>query len=93
MLCLYCIHQCLVFSDLREIGVTDIDTQKDYRMPLVHAHRGIIIANLNVGMADKVHKQGEHIPQHGYISHNYPYRCILSDSNSIQPSLYLLELI
>ena len=35
---------------------------------------------LNVGMggwmdalADKVHKQGEHIPQHCYISHNHPY--------------------
>ena len=34
----------------------------------------------NVGMggwmealADKVHKQGEHIPQHCYISHNHPY--------------------
>ena len=30
---------------------------------------------LNVGkaLADKVHKQGEHIPQHCYISHNHPY--------------------
>ena len=34
----------------------------------------------NVGMggwmealADKGHKQGEHIPQHCYISHNHPY--------------------
>ena len=24
-------------------------------------------------LADKVHKQGEHIPQHCYISHNHPY--------------------
>ena len=23
-------------------------------------------------MADKVHKQGEHILQHGYISHKFP---------------------
>ena len=32
MLCLYCIHQCLVFSDLREIRVTEsrhTDTQID----------------------------------------------------------------
>ena len=25
-------------------------------------------------LADKVHKQGEHIPQYCYISHNHPYR-------------------
>ena len=24
-------------------------------------------------LADKVHKQGERIPQHCYISHNHPY--------------------
>ena len=24
-------------------------------------------------LADKVHKQGENIPQHCYISHNHPY--------------------
>ena len=24
-------------------------------------------------LADKVHKQGEHIPQHCYVLHNYPY--------------------
>ena len=24
-------------------------------------------------LADKVHRQGEHIPQHSYISHNHPY--------------------
>ena len=24
-------------------------------------------------LADRVHKQGEHIPQHYYISHNHPY--------------------
>ena len=24
-------------------------------------------------LADKVHKLGEHIPQHCYISHNHPY--------------------
>ena len=24
-------------------------------------------------MADKVHRQGEHIPQHCHISHNHPY--------------------
>ena len=24
-------------------------------------------------LVDKVHKQGEHIPQHCYISHNHPY--------------------
>ena len=24
-------------------------------------------------LADKVHKQEEHIPQHSYISHNHPY--------------------
>ena len=26
-------------------------------------------------LADKVHKQGEHIPQHCYISHNHLYIC------------------
>ena len=24
-------------------------------------------------LADKIHKQGEHIPQHCYISHDHPY--------------------
>ena len=24
-------------------------------------------------LVDRVHKQGEHIPQHRYISHNHPY--------------------
>ena len=41
-------------------------------------------------MADKVHKQGEHIQQHSYISRNYPYRCTLSASTSIQPLLDLV---
>ena len=34
-------------------------------------------------LADKVHKQGEHIPQHCYISHNHPY---------ISSSAFLLEI-
>ena len=25
-------------------------------------------------LADKVHRQGEHVPQHCYISRNHPYK-------------------
>ena len=45
----------------------------------------------NVGMggwmevvADKVHKQGEHIPQQCYISHNHPY---ISSSDTLSGTI------
>ena len=49
-------------------------------------------------LADKVHKQREHIPQHFYISHNHPYissseYCVLYQPvpPSIHPSLHLVD--
>ena len=39
-------------------------------------------------LADKVHKQGEHIPQHSYILHNHPY----INSSEYNLGRFLLEI-
>ena len=41
-------------------------------------------------LADKVHKQVEHIPQHCYISHNHPYISIAVDIDIVPSSVSLL---
>ena len=74
MLCLYCIRQCLVFSDLREIEVTNtqIHTQIQELTTICfqHMHSKTTPYNLNTHMIVTLY-------EYGYQVMSYDATCIM----------------